>query len=34
VYVDHFGYASFFTATAMLGVPVLALVYLASRIKI
>jgi PAT family beta-lactamase induction signal transducer AmpG len=34
VYVDHLGYASFFTATAMLGVPVLALVYLASRIKI
>jgi PAT family beta-lactamase induction signal transducer AmpG len=34
VYVDHFGYASFFTATAMLGVPVLALVYLASRIAV
>ena len=34
VYVDHFGYANFFTATALLGVPVLALVYLASRIKI
>jgi PAT family beta-lactamase induction signal transducer AmpG len=33
VYVDHFGYSSFFTATAMLGVPVLALVGLASRIK-
>ncbi|RFO95170.1 AmpG family muropeptide MFS transporter [Rhodoferax lacus] len=32
VYVDHFGYAAFFTATAMLGVPVLALVALASRI--
>ena len=32
-YVDHFGYASFFTATACLGVPVLLLVWLASRIK-
>ena len=32
VYVDHWGYASFFTATALLGVPVLALVSLASRI--
>ena len=30
-FVDHFGYASFFTATAMLGVPVLGLVWLASR---
>jgi MFS transporter, PAT family, beta-lactamase induction signal transducer AmpG len=34
VYVDHFGYAHFFTATALLGVPVLALVYLASRIRV
>ena len=33
VYVDRFGYSNFFTATAMLGVPVLALVWLASRIK-
>jgi PAT family beta-lactamase induction signal transducer AmpG len=33
VYVDHFGYHNFFTATAMLGVPVLGLVWLASRIK-
>jgi PAT family beta-lactamase induction signal transducer AmpG len=33
MYVDHFGYPSFFTATAMLGAPVLALVWLASRIK-
>jgi PAT family beta-lactamase induction signal transducer AmpG len=32
-YVDHFGYTSFFTATALLGVPVLALVWLASRMK-
>jgi MFS transporter, PAT family, beta-lactamase induction signal transducer AmpG len=32
-YVDHFGYTSFFTATACLGVPVLLLVALASRIK-
>jgi MFS transporter, PAT family, beta-lactamase induction signal transducer AmpG len=34
VYVDHLGYASFFSATALLGVPVLALVYLASRIAV
>ena len=33
LYVDHFGYTSFFTATALLGVPVLALVWLASRTK-
>jgi PAT family beta-lactamase induction signal transducer AmpG len=32
-YVDAFGYASFFTSTAMLGVPVLLLVWLASRVK-
>ena len=32
VYVDHFGYANFFTATAVLGAPVLLLVWLASRI--
>jgi MFS transporter, PAT family, beta-lactamase induction signal transducer AmpG len=32
-YVDAFGYIDFFTATAMLGVPVLLLVWLASRIK-
>ena len=32
-YVDHFGYVSFFTATACLGVPVVLLVALASRIK-
>ncbi len=32
-YVDTFGYTSFFTATAMLGVPVLGLVWLASRVK-
>ena len=30
-FVDHFGYAPFFTSTAMLGVPVLLLVWLASR---
>jgi len=30
-YVDAFGYTSFFTATAMLGVPVLVLVWLAWR---
>jgi PAT family beta-lactamase induction signal transducer AmpG len=32
-YVDAFGYVDFFTATAMLGMPVLLLVWLASRIK-
>ena len=32
-YVDAFGYGNFFTATALLGLPVLVLVYLASRIK-
>ncbi len=31
--VDTFGYGSFFTTTAMLGVPVLGLVWLASRAK-
>jgi PAT family beta-lactamase induction signal transducer AmpG len=30
-YVDAFGYAHFFTATAMLGIPVLLLVWLATR---
>ena len=33
-YVDAFGYAHFFTATALLGLPVLVLVALASRVKI
>ena len=32
-YVDTFGYSHFFTATAVLGLPVLLLVWLASRIK-
>ena len=32
-YVDAFGYSHFFTATALLGVPVLLLVWLASRSK-
>jgi PAT family beta-lactamase induction signal transducer AmpG len=32
-YVDAFGYAHFFTATAFLGLPVLGLVWLALRIK-
>ena len=32
-YVDAHGYGNFFTATALLGVPVLALVWLASRIQ-
>ncbi len=34
VYVDAFGYGNFFTATALLGVPVLLLVWLASRMKL
>ena len=34
VYVDAYGYSSFFTATALLGVPVLLLVSLASRIAV
>ncbi len=33
LYVNHFGYASFFSATALLGVPVLGLVALASKAK-
>jgi len=33
VAVDLYGYSNFFTATALLGVPVLALVWLASRMK-
>ncbi|HSH88841.1 MAG TPA: AmpG family muropeptide MFS transporter [Ramlibacter sp.] len=32
-YVDAFGYINFFSATALLGVPVLLLVWLASRMK-
>jgi len=32
-YVDAFGYSNFFTATALLGVPVLLLVWLASKQK-
>jgi len=32
-YVDAFGYINFFTATACLGVPVLLLVWLASRMQ-
>jgi PAT family beta-lactamase induction signal transducer AmpG len=32
VYVDHHGYADFFNTTALLGVPVLGLVWLASRV--
>ena len=32
VYVDAFGYASFFNSTALIGAPVLLLVWLASRI--
>jgi len=33
LYVNHFGYANFFTSTAILGLPVLGLVWLASRIS-
>jgi PAT family beta-lactamase induction signal transducer AmpG len=32
VFVDAFGYQAFFYATALLGVPVLLLVWLASRV--
>jgi PAT family beta-lactamase induction signal transducer AmpG len=32
-YVNSFGYAQFFTATSLLGLPVLGLVWLASRVK-
>ena len=32
-YVDHFGYNSFFVGTALLGLPVLLLIWLASRMK-
>ncbi len=34
VYVDAFGYANFFNGTALLGAPVLVLVWLASRIAV
>ena len=33
-YVDTFGYSHFFTATAVLGLPVLVLVWLASRMQV
>jgi len=33
-YVDSFGYQNFFVATALLGVPVVLLVWLASRLKV
>ncbi len=33
-YVDAFGYSNFFVATALLGVPVLLLVWLTSRLNI
>jgi len=32
-YVDAFGYGNFFTTTALLGLPVLVLVWLASRMQ-
>ena len=32
-FVDSFGYAQFFTTTSLLGLPVLGLVWLASRVK-
>jgi MFS transporter, PAT family, beta-lactamase induction signal transducer AmpG len=34
LYVDHFGYARFFTTTALLGLPVLVLVWLASQLEL
>jgi PAT family beta-lactamase induction signal transducer AmpG len=34
VYVDTFGYANFFNSTALLGAPVLLLVWLASRVAV
>ena len=33
LFVDNFGYSSFFVTTALLGLPVLVLVWLASRVK-
>lgn len=33
LYVDHFGYNSFFVGTALLGLPVLLLIWLATRMK-
>ena len=33
VYVDRFGYASFFVGTALIGLPVLVLIWLATRMK-
>jgi PAT family beta-lactamase induction signal transducer AmpG len=33
MFVDHFGYTTFFTSTALLGAPVLVLVWLASRMS-
>jgi PAT family beta-lactamase induction signal transducer AmpG len=32
-YVDAFGYADFFVATAILGLPVLVLIWLATRVR-
>jgi MFS transporter, PAT family, beta-lactamase induction signal transducer AmpG len=34
LFVDHFGYSSFFVGTALLGLPVLLLIWLATRIKV
>ena len=33
-FVDQFGYATFFTSTALLGLPVLVLVWLAGRVLV
>ena len=33
-FVDQFGYATFFTSTALLGLPVLVLVWLAGRVRV
>jgi PAT family beta-lactamase induction signal transducer AmpG len=34
VFVDSFGYQSFFIGTAIIGVPVLILIWLAMRLKV
>jgi len=33
LYVDHYGYANFFTGTALLGIPVIMLLWFAARVK-
>lgn len=34
VYVDHYGYANFFAGTALLGVPVIFLLWLVAKVKV